>query len=155
MFLFDWRSGHDKKPVDSVLLNKMNTGYGGNQPLMRSVKILQNFNSPCPGMELLTIGCTQHLVFQPGDAPPFYNKDAVDYVGKPKGLKQVAFERGLWRTGMVKHNAEDPDRSLFHVLSNCLDFQQFVKSQLQEEIEKLGHACDFLPKFHCELSAIE
>lgn len=38
----------------------------------------------------------------------------------------MAFERGLWRPGMVKLDDNNPERSLFHVLGNCLDFQQEV-----------------------------
>lgn len=158
MFLFDWSSGHGKKPVDGVVLSKMNVAYGGQQPAMRSVVVQESFSAPRSGMHMhnaLKIGDTQHLVFQPGDAPPFYKLDSTDYIGKPKGMKQIAYERGLWRPGMVKHDDDDPDNSLFHVLSKCLDFQGLVKSQLQEEIEGLGHGCDFLPKFHCELNPIE
>lgn len=155
VFLFDWSSGHGKKPADSVLLEKMNKTWGGAQPAMRSVTILQDFKPSQPGGRALKKGDTQHLVFQPNDPPPFYDPSAVDYVGKPKGSLQVAFERGLWQAGMVKFDEENPERSLFHVLQNCADFQLMVKSQLQEEIEACGHVCDFLPKFHCELSAIE
>ena len=155
IFLFDWSSGHDKKPVDSAILSKMNKDYGGKQPAMRSVVILEDYNSPTPAARALKKNDVQHLVFQPGDAPPFYKLGATDYVGKPKGLRQVAYELGLYRPHMVKRNDEDPELSLFHVLSQCADFQGFVKSQLQEDIEALGHGCDFLPKFHCELSAVE
>jgi len=69
----------------------------------------------------------------------------------------VAYERGLWKDGMVLqlHDDTNTDRSVFHALNLCPDFNLFVKSILQEEIEKLNHLCDFLPKFHCELSPIE
>ena len=56
---------------------------------------------------------------------------------------------------MVLRDNEDTQRSAYHVLGKCLDFQVFVKSILQEEVESFGHKCDFLPKFHCELSPIE
>ena len=56
---------------------------------------------------------------------------------------------------MVLRDDTNTDRSVFHALNLCPDFNLFVKSILQEEIEKLNHLCDFLPKFHCELSPIE
>ena len=56
---------------------------------------------------------------------------------------------------MILRDDANPARSCFHALAGCQDFQAFVKSILQEEIEKLGHGCDFLPKFHCELNPIE
>lgn len=102
VFLFDWSSGHDKKPQDSVILSKLNLQYGGkSQPAMRSTTILENYAGNAPLYPPLTPGCVQHLVFQPGDPPPFYkpNLPAQDYVGLPKGAKQIAFERGLWKTG--------------------------------------------------------
>lgn len=70
-------------------------------------------------------------------------------------MKQIAWERGLWRPGLVLRDAENPDASLQHILSNCLDFQQQANSILKEAIEARGHICDFFPKFHCELNAIE
>ena len=36
VFLFDWSSGHDKKPADSVILSNMRLKWGGKQPVMRS-----------------------------------------------------------------------------------------------------------------------
>ena len=156
VFLFDWSSGHDKKPVDSVILGNMRLKWGGKQPLMRPSTILEDYASPDPDIyRILKKGEPQHFIFQENDPPPFYELTAQDYVGKPKGVKQIAYERGLWRDGMVLRDNNNPERSLFHVLQKCPDFQQFVKSILQEEIEKSGHVCDFLPKFHCELSPIE
>lgn len=155
VFLFDWSSGHDKKPADSVILSNMRLKWGGKQPVMRSTTLLQDYSAPNPHTAGLKAGQIQTLVFQPGDEPPFYAPDAVDYIGQPKGAKQVAYERGLWKDGMVLRDDTNTDRSVFHALNLCPDFNLFVKSILQEEIEKLNHLCDFLPKFHCELSPIE
>lgn len=157
VFLFDWSSGHDKKPTDSVILSKIRLNYGGMQPAMRSTKLLENYVGNLPVYPALRAGDVQHLTFQPGDPPPFYKLDLLEneYIGMPKGAKQIAFERGLWKNGMVLKDDENQQRSCYHALAACPDFQNFVKSALQEEIEKLGHGCDFLPKFHCELNPIE
>ena len=124
---------------------------------MRSTQLLENYAGNAPRYPVLHAGDVQHLVFQPGDPPPFYKLDLSEdeYIGRPKGAKQIAFERGLWRQGMVLRDDENHERSCYHALAACPDFQGMVKSALQEEIEKMGHACDFLPKFHCELNQIE
>ena len=45
------------------------------------------------------------------------------YVDKPKGKKQVLWERGWWKEGMVNKLKEDDGRlSAHHVLANCWDF---------------------------------
>jgi hypothetical protein len=155
VFLFDWSSGHGKKPVDAIVLSKMSKGWGGKQPAMRSTTILQHFSAPTVGGKALCLGDVQSLVFEDGDEPPFDDPNAVDFVGQPKGLAQVAYERGLWRAGLVKYDDNNHERSLFHILGDCLDFQTHVQSILEEEITKRGHKCDFLPKFHCELNPIE
>ena len=52
----------------------------------------------------LKAGMFQYMVFQQNDAPPFYKPNATiaEYVGKPKGFKQVLYERGLWCPNMTK-----------------------------------------------------
>ena len=149
VLFFYWCSGHDKKPLDSVILGNIRLNWGGKQPLMRATVLLEDYGPTFKS------GDTQHLVFQDGDEPPFYDPNAVNFVGKPKGAKQIAYERSLWRPGMVLKDETDTSRSIFHALNKCSDFHIFIKSILQELIEGLGHCCDFLPKFHCELSPIE
>ena len=78
-------------------------------------------------------------------------------MGQPKGIKQVLFERGLYVEGMTEKGPKDGRNvalSMSYVLSQCLDFKN-QKSQLQIYIESLGHMCEFLPKYHPELSASE
>jgi chorismate synthase len=45
----------------------------------------------------------QSVRFGAGETP-FYTHDGdmTDYTGQPKGLKQLVWERGLWKTGMTK-----------------------------------------------------
>ena len=161
VFIFDWSSNHDKKAQDAILLHKMGVKWGGKAPKMRSTTVQEDFDAPPPRSGLPTLGISdakqtvQHLVFQDGDPPPFYNRDAKDYVGCAKGLKQILYERGLWRRNMVKMDNDRPERSMQHQLGQCLDFQRKAKSILEEEAERLGHRVDFLPKFHPELNPIE
>ncbi len=52
------------------------------------------------------------MVFQPGDPPPFYVPNAVDYVGKNKGILQILYERGLYVEGMEGRQREK-DKALY------------------------------------------
>ena len=80
-----------------------------------------------------------------------------EYVGKAKGFKHVLFERGLFRDGMTKDGTNgncDDATSMQFVLSECIDFK-LQKTAIAELLEQRGHLCDFLPKYHPELSPIE
>ena len=105
-YLFDWSSGHSAMPPKALLANKMNTGFGGKQPEMRSTQIVGDQGFLGPYEPRLKKGDIQHMIFQPGDDPPWYAPQAPEkdteevqpdgtkkvvpgYLGKPKGLKQV------------------------------------------------------------------
>lgn len=47
-------------------------------------------------------GDVQSMVFEENDPPPFYNPSLPkqEYVGQPKGIYQVWYERGLYLEGM-------------------------------------------------------
>ena len=89
-------------------------------------------------------GQTQHFSFQPGDPPPFYDltappEDIKDnnqqvlregYVGKPKGVKQVLWERGLWENGLEVDRARTK-------LAECQDFKT-EKSILENLVHNTG-----------------
>ena len=129
----------------------MNLGVGGKQPRMRE------------GFDNLTQQA-QSMVFA-DDHPNILLR------GKPKGLKQILMERGLWRT-------QAPDGRAFllecptsqsrpgcdpALNGNCCaravmgkqpDFQKQC-GRLQEEVEATGNLVIFYPKFHCELNFIE
>jgi len=49
------------------------------------------------------------------------------YAGVGKGIKQVLWERGLWKDGMVQKLDVDhpdyPELSASYVLSQCMDFK--------------------------------
>lgn len=86
VFLFDWSSGHDKKPKDAVILGNMNKGFGGKQSRMRQTTLLENFRAPSSTIAALKAGDIQSLVFLPGDPPPFYDQNAENYIGEAKGM---------------------------------------------------------------------
>ena len=91
--------------------------------------------------------------FMPGDSPPFYDPTATNYVGKQKGMKQVAYERGLYSSINMRKTHDNPDLSLEFVLGNCADFKG-QRSELQVAIEERGHQMALSPKFHCELAGV-
>jgi len=80
--------------------------------------------------------------------------------GKPKGIKQVLLERGLWRNGMrldCKPKCQiqaGADCCARQCLRNQPDFQE-QRGYLQEVIEARGYQVIFYPKFHCEPNFIE
>lgn len=83
----------------------------------------------------------------------------MEYVEKAKGKKQVLYERGLWRTGMVEQVDDDDPKgrdqsvSMNHVLGNCPDFRDET-SALQTLVESRGHILVMSPKGHCELAGL-
>ena len=60
-------------------------------------------------------------------------------------MKLVLEERGVNTRGMNAAKMEE--------LNKCDDFKK--KVTILEHIESKGHICMFIPKFHCELNAIE
>jgi hypothetical protein len=107
----------------------------------------------------LRMGQVQHFVFQQGDPPPFYDlacptssikDDAGEkvlkqgYVGQPKGLKQVLWERGLWEHGLTQERAKA-------LLSACEDFKS-EPSSLEELVQDIGGLLIMSPKGHPELA---
>eukprot|EP00733_Pompholyxophrys_punicea_P000146 Pompholyxophrys_punicea_v1_NODE_24_length_5258_cov_21.593175.p1 type:complete len:471 gc:universal NODE_24_length_5258_cov_21.593175:1821-3233(+) len=74
------------------------------------------------------------------------------YVGKPKGKKQVLFERGLWVEGMKMDHA-DPALNMDMVLSSYSDFKN-EKTALQDLVESRGHILLMSPKCHPELAGL-
>ena len=90
------------------------------------------------------------------------------YVGKPKGLLDVLFERGLLdpqllqggkagnptqytRDPKVIDGIPDESRSLVSMLARCADFQN-EPTAMQELTEDLGHVQEKTPKKHPEIA---
>ena len=76
------------------------------------------------------------------------------YVDKPKGKKQVLWERGWWKEGMVNKLKEDDGRlSAHHVLANCWDFANETTA-LMEKLRARGHILLMCVKCHPELAGV-
>src|SRR5260364_113944 len=87
------------------------------------------------------------------------NYENPDLHGKPKGLRQVLSERGLWRDGMklkCKRRCEQGRTNCCArmTMANQPDFRA-QRGRLEEVIISAGHEVIFYPKFHCELNYIE
>ena len=72
------------------------------------------------------------------------------YAGKPKGLKQILWERGLWKEGMTKTHV-NPALNMEKVLASCPDFVAETGA-LQELVESKGHILLMSPKYHPEIA---
>jgi hypothetical protein len=103
-----------------------------------------------------------------GDTAPVHCPlTAPGCLGEAKGLKQIAWERGFWKEGMMKSKTkkeEDklrvegkpvPDPSLYVdlVLNSCADFME-EKSALADLIESRGHIALVGVKCHPEIAGV-
>ena len=76
------------------------------------------------------------------------------WVGKPKGLKQVAWERGLLDPNKIKSyekHSKDKSLSLTAIVNACSDFENEM-SRAQELVEELGCKLMVSPKYLAELA---
>jgi len=90
VFAFDNSSSHACKAPDALVASRMNLGSGGKQPVMHPT--------------LLPDGTIQSMVYQRSDRKWDHPHDFVgeELVGKPKGMRRVLQERGLWRDDLRK-----------------------------------------------------
>ena len=75
---------------------------------------------------------------------------------EPKEMLDMCGQCKRERSHKEKHAIHQPrtDCCLTKLLSQQADFKEQL-NMLEEVIEKAGHICLFLPKFHCELNPIE
>lgn len=186
LFEVDWSAGHAKYRLGALNTNKMNKTVGGAQETPRDSVLSEGDFGPYSAQ--LNVGDTQSFVFAESDAPPFYDptmpkydtpsgkrdkkgKEIIKrgYVGQPKGMLVIAWERGFvppgpdeWKAMHAKvlkdgevETAEtpegDPALSLRHVLSHCSDFM-YEKSALEEVLLQRGHILRMCVKGHPELA---
>jgi hypothetical protein len=87
-----------------------------------------------------------------------FSPDHPNHLDKPKGMKQVLVEWGLWNNKLNMQCKACPDDETACCAKRILKLQPDFKGQksfVQEVIEAAGHLCIILPKFHCELNFIE
>ena len=105
LFMYDWSSGRTKYPSGALNVNVMQVNFGGKQERLAKLNpttIVQDYVYPDnfpENLPRLKKGDVQHMIFQENDPPPFYrpNLSKEQYVGQPKGMKQVLYEWGcLW-----------------------------------------------------------
>ena len=113
----DWSSGHAKHRADALNVNAMRVNMGGDQPVPHASQVMAG----CLGEGArLQVGELQYFYFRSAeergdgkpDPPPFYHLATLPperYVGQAKGKKQILWERGFWKDGMVeKVDDDDP-----------------------------------------------
>ena len=83
VFAFDNSTNHVAYAKDALVASRMNLGPGGKQPIMRSTSFINK-----DGQKI-----TQQMVFSEDYSDPILR-------GKPKGIKKILQERGLWKEGL-------------------------------------------------------
>lgn len=167
----DWSSGHSKHREDALNVASMSVTFGCKQSIPHPSQMVEGCLHEGA---TLKEGDLQFFYFRSADErrldgatdgmpdpPPFYRPDLSpnDYIGLAKGKKQILYERGLWKPGMVeKVDDDDPkgrdqSMSMDYVLGNCLDFRNET-SALQTLVESRGHILIMSPKGHCELAGV-
>jgi hypothetical protein len=145
VFAFDNSTNHGAMSENALCADRMNVGPGGKQPIMHPTRFGPN-------------NTYQSMVFGP---------DHPQNANKPKGMRQILQERGLWRQNLlavcalckakdktVKCDLTRIDCCARRILSLQPDFLG-EKSELEQTIVAAGHKCIFYPKYHCELNFIE
>jgi hypothetical protein len=140
LFIIDNSQGHAAYAEDALRVGtRINVNPGGKQARMRNGWFIHD-----------GVRVEQEMVF-PANHPQYPNQ--------PKGIKVILSERGLWQSnlrGKCSSKCESGATECCNqrILRNQPDFQE-QRPLIQEIIEAAGHACIFLPKFHCELNFIE
>ena len=163
-FLFDWSSCHDKMPLSAFNVKKFGVeeGYQYTREGVQKPFLVDDLELECDypdrpaGVEFAGEGFgVQHVCFQPRERPHF-GAASTQCAGLPKGLRQLLWERGLWKDGMTRVGGKEKtlELSMEHILNLQPDVEH-QKSSLHLAIEAAGHVCVMLPKFHCEMNGIE
>ncbi|KAI6008479.1 hypothetical protein EDC04DRAFT_2907145 [Pisolithus marmoratus] len=138
LFIFDNSSAHASLPPDALRAFEMNRSDGGKQHKQCDTIILES------NPTLSKQGCIQKMTTP---------------AGEPNGLQSVLEERGFDVHGLRAKcspvcQPESTGCCMARLLSQQDDFQNQI-SMLEKLIMDSGHACIFLPEFHCELNPIE
>lgn len=180
VFIFDCSSAHEAFASDALLAHKMNRGPGGAQP-----KMYDTINSTTGQCQQIVWPSDSTAKDAEGDSLAGQAKGMEQVLrerqllgnldsknGRHLGVcadckkSQAAREdeiegsgvEGLGERGVSETETDDLRRSRTCCMQRVLPLQpDFVREKplLQVIIEKAGHKCLFLPKFHCELNPIE
>jgi transposase len=143
VFLIDNSQGHSAYAKNALVAKRLNLNPGGKQARMKPGWFMKD------GVKVIQ--------------PMIFDVNHPQHPNQPKGSKAVLQERGLWQPGLLTKCKKDKatgikctskDCCAHRILENQPDFLE-QKSLVQETIERLGHLCLFLPKYHCELNFIE
>jgi hypothetical protein len=140
LFAFDNATSHATFTIDALRPKQMNLGHSGKQPQMWPTTYRN--------------GIVQEMCFPPAHPPLLY--------GKPKGLKIVPEDCGLWQPGL-QLECKDQKNNLCKdgkacCTRNVMASQPNFKAQrcmLEELLVECGHLSIFYPKFHYELNYIK
>lgn len=78
-------------------------------------------------------------------------KEIVDYVGKPKGLRQILWERGFWNNLDPEFKPKLEDQRA--TIAKCYDFEH-EETALEQATHRMGHLLRMTPKGHPELAGV-
>lgn len=142
VFAFDNSSGHACKAPDALVAKRMNLSPGGKQPRMHDT----SFRGPDGQIY------PQSMIFRRGDTLWDTNEPIPEgHIGKPKGMKRVLQERGLWRPDLLKQCGRSKKEKKPRILG-------FGDRLFQEEIDdyeaRTADRCEF-GKDCCHLRILE
>jgi hypothetical protein len=167
----DQSSGHLKYEDDSLQATNLNAKWGGSQSVMRDSKIA-NESYLGPNFKLLRVGDIQKMQFDESSKGPFYDPDREinkydrqysdaeiaehqrkklksslpeikkGWIGQPKGLMQILWERGWYEKDMSKSQMQEK-------LSSLPDFHD-EKCGIRQLVESRGHILIVSPVCHPE-----
>ena len=162
----DHSSGHTKKKSDGLSVENMNLKWGGKQKHLHNSIMSEESLANGPRPETINIlkeagtiltykvlkpGDTQHFTFQEDDLPPFYSPtcpkydvgNTKGYVGQPKGVLQILFERGAYVEGM---RGQLSKAAMDKKIRNNLPLNP------EQALASRGHILILSPKCHPELA---
>jgi hypothetical protein len=174
-FLFDWSSCHDALPKEAwrVAAMKLSPGFSVTRKTKEvkpfhstnidlkckyrnaNVTFTDNVDAMSPTSDQDKFG-VQRVKFVGDEEPFWYLTTSESFDGQPKGLKQLCWERGLWKEGMSAGiGVKGASMSARDVMLRQPD----IKCQ-ENNLERVLLAYEnmqvvMLPKYHCELNGIE
>lgn len=150
VFAFDNSSGHACKAPDALVAARMNLNPGGKKPTMHDT--------------VMADGTPQSMVFKATDCQ--WESTVLvsdDLVGRPKGMKRVLQERGLWQDGLKKQCGREKKKKTGNSGFGDRLFDQTMEDLEARDTDKCeeGKTCCALrileaqPDFKNEISLLE